>query len=407
MKILFFALWAIALALGIVGLGERLVWGHKLVNYGSYVPWGLWVAAYIYFIGFSAGAFILSSLVYLFGVKQLEKTGKLALFTALIALFMAMISILLDLGHMGRAWRLILTPNFTSMMSWMVWLYTAYFLLLLTEIYFVLRPEIVQLSRQPTVEPLRHIYRCLTAGYKDLSEKAITRDRKIVKILATIGVPLAIAYYGGVGALFAVVGAKPYWHSSMIPILFLTGALASGGALLTALVAFFWKRDEEQKEIVKFLGKIVLGLLCFDLILKWSQISIPLWADVEYHTASLKLVLFGPYWYVFWIFHLFLGSLIPIYLLWRKAENVAAVGTACSLIALTFLSVRLNIVIPGQVVPELKGLESAYIEPHLTFQYFPTFHEWRVVLFVVSLGVILFYIGWRILPIGRKAEALQ
>ncbi|BAW02498.1 polysulphide reductase NrfD [Thermus thermophilus] len=67
--------WILYLALAAVGLTGfflRLATGHHLAAYGSYVPWGLWVAAYIYFIGLSAGAFLLSALVYVFGVRKLE-----------------------------------------------------------------------------------------------------------------------------------------------------------------------------------------------------------------------------------------------------------------------------------------------------------------------------------------------
>lgn len=35
-------------------------------------------------------------------------------------------------------------------------------------------------------------------------------DMKVLRILGTIGVPLAVAFHGSVGALFGVVGARPY-----------------------------------------------------------------------------------------------------------------------------------------------------------------------------------------------------
>src|SRR3990167_7936851 len=121
-KIFFIILWIALLVLGLIGVRERLLFEHRLANYGSYVPWGLGVAAYIYFIGLSAGAFLISSLVYVLGVKRLEPIGKLALLIALITLLMAMVCIWLDIGHMERAWKIWLSPNFNSMMAWMVWL---------------------------------------------------------------------------------------------------------------------------------------------------------------------------------------------------------------------------------------------------------------------------------------------
>src|SRR5579884_3296440 len=50
-------LWIVLAGAGGAGFAERLAWGHRLASYSSYVPWGMWVAAYIYFTGLSAGAF--------------------------------------------------------------------------------------------------------------------------------------------------------------------------------------------------------------------------------------------------------------------------------------------------------------------------------------------------------------
>ncbi|MCL4371157.1 MAG: polysulfide reductase NrfD, partial [Chloroflexi bacterium] len=89
-------LWALAIVaflVGSVGLYDRIANGMTGQNVGSYITWGLQVATYIYLIGLSAGAFLLSTLVYVFNVKQLEKTGKLALFTALALLVAAMFAI--------------------------------------------------------------------------------------------------------------------------------------------------------------------------------------------------------------------------------------------------------------------------------------------------------------------------
>lgn len=403
MKKAFYYLWGVGFLLGLVGVTQRLIYGHELAGYGSYVVWGLWVAAYIYFIGLSAGAFLLSSLVYVFGVRQLEKVGKLALFTALITLFMALLSIWFDLGHMGRFWKVYTSFAWESMMAWMVWLYTAYFLLLLVETWFVTRPDLVRWSDRSGTEGT--LARWLTFGRNDLSPAVLEREKKVVKILGTVGIPLAVAFHGGVGALFGVVGARPYWHSALYPILFLVGALASGGALLTAVVAFSWpERGKEHEELVSFLGRITLGLLAFDLLLEWAEVSITLWGSIPSHVAGFKLMLFGPYWWVFWIVHLFFGSLIPIILLTIRPRAVNLVGIAAGLIAVTFMSVRLNIVIPSLAVPELEGLVHAYTDSRLQFYYFPSLHEWLVMLFVVSLGVALFYVGYKSLPIVQMKE---
>src|SRR3990167_2892250 len=117
--------WFAALAAGLVGIVLRLTTGHELADYTSSIPWGLWVATYIYLVGLSAGSFLLSALIYVFGLRRLEPIGKLALFTALVALLAALLTIWLDIGHMERFYLIFTRGNPLSMMAWMVWLYTA------------------------------------------------------------------------------------------------------------------------------------------------------------------------------------------------------------------------------------------------------------------------------------------
>lgn len=391
-------IWIVALAgfiAGGYGLWDRLANGHVNAAYGSYVPWGLWVAEYTYFIGLSAGAFLLSTLVYVFNVRRLEKVGKLALLMALVTLFAAMFLIFLDLGHPERAWKLMFSTNFRSIMGWMIWLYTAYFILLLVEFWFALRGDLAEWSTHSALA------RFLTFGRRDTSAVALATDRRTLRTLGSIGVPLAIAFHGGVGALFGVLGSRPYWNSGLTPIVFLIGALLSGGALLTFVTALFDpnRGTEEHRGLVLFLGKIVLGLLAFDVLLEWADYSISYYASIPAHVDALRLVLFGPYWWVFWVIHLGLGVIIPAYLLIvgrRSPRNVAAAGF---LIAVTFIAVRLNILIPALVTPELDGLEQAFSGPGLTFAYFPSPTEWLLGLWAASLAVLVFLAGLRWLPI--------
>lgn len=404
MKRLFATLWVVAFLLGSMGVYERLSTGHVFTAYGSYIPWGLWVAMYVYFIGLSAGAFLLSTLVYVFRVKRLERIGKLSLFTALVALLGALLVIWFDIGHMGRFWKVYTSFAWQSMMAWMVWLYTAYTILLVVELWFALRADLVAWSPRQGVSGA--LARLLTFGKTDTSPRALAGDTGALRVLGALGVPLAVAFHGGVGALFGVVGARPYWNSPLYPIMFLVSALASGGALLTFIVAFFSpeRGSKEHRELTVFLGRITLGLLALDLLMEWAEFSINLYASIPAHAEAFRLILFGPYWWVFWFVHLGLGALIPGLMLLLGGRSVGRVGTAGFLIAATFISVRLNIVLPGLAVSQLRGLEQAYVDPRLSLTYFPSAMEWLVGLFVLAFGVGVFYAGYKLLPIVAPKE---
>lgn len=403
-KYISWGLWIVLAFLGVSGILERLINGHHSANYGSYVVWGLWVSSYIYFVGLSAGAFLLSSMIYVGGIKKLERLGKISLFTAIITLFMALFSIWMDLGSMWRFYRVFTNPNFSSVMAWMIWLYTTYFLVLLIEFWLATRADLAAWANRDGLRGW--LGRTLSFSKKPLTPSQIENSHRWLKMLGAFGVPLAIMFHGGVGALFGTVSARSYWHTPLVPVLFLTGALVSGGALMTFVFGTFWtKKDEEHRETVRFLGRIVISILLFDLMLEWAEFSIPMWYGIGSEYFLMKEILFGHYWYVFWIFHILIGSLIPMYLVFKKGNQVWANATAGFLIAITFLAVRLNIVIPGLIEPNLRLLETSFSDRRLKFTYLPSFFEWQILFFIVAIGIAVFYFGYHYLPLMEEKVA--
>ncbi|HEU4758889.1 MAG TPA: NrfD/PsrC family molybdoenzyme membrane anchor subunit [Dehalococcoidia bacterium] len=406
--------WLAALAVGFVGVAQRLLTGHEMAGYTSSIPWGLWVAAYVYFVGLSAGAFLLSALIYVFGLRRLEPIGKLALFTALVSLIAALLTIWLDLGHMERFYNVFTRGNPVSMMAWMVWLYSAYFVVLTAELWFAIRGDLVEWTADPG--PKGRFASLLLGrlgdafGQRPRVAVAAAYDRagdmRVVRTLGAIGVPLAIAFHGGVGALFGVVGARGFWNAPLYPLLFIVGALVSGGGLLTFITAFFWpnRGTKEHKDMVTYLGQITLALLAVYLIMVWAEYSITWYADIPAASRPLYQVLGGPYPWVFWVFQVALGAAVPIAMMTLRPRSVPWVGIASFLIAATFLATRLNIVIPGLIEPQLKGLDTAYTDGRLNYHYFPSLMEWLVFIFIGAFASGLFYAGFRALPLvgGRK-----
>jgi protein NrfD len=410
---IFLLVWALAFGVGLAGVAVRLLTGHTYAGYTSSIPWGLWVATYIYFVGLSAGAFLISALIYVFGFRRLEPIGKLALFTALVSLIGALFTIWLDLGHEWRFYRVFTSPNPTSMMAWMVWLYTAYSIVLTAELWFALRGDLVEWSTQRSARGrlanlLLGRFRAAASGKVPVVPEPHDReaDLRTLRILGAIGVPLAIAFHGGVGALFGVVAAREYWNTPIFPLMFITGALVSGGGLLTGIFAFFWpnRGTFEHREMVVTLSRITLGLLAVYLIMVWAEYSITLYSNVPAATRPLYEIMGGPHPWTFWLFQIGLGAVVPISLLLTRPRSVPWAGVACLLIAFGFLAARLNIVIPGLIEPQLHGLEVAYVEARLSYDYFPSLLEWSVFVFVVALAVGLFWAGLRALPLFPQHE---
>ncbi len=390
--------------LGCIGIFQRVVLGHEAANYGSYIPWGLWVAAYTFFMGISAGSFIFSSLIYIFKIEKFKKIGKLVLLNALVSLIAALIAIWIDLGRPERFLNLYFSTNFGSIMGIMAWLYLIYFFILVIKLWFAMRADLIANRDEKGLKGV--ICRLISFGRKEMPDSLIEKDNKKLKVISIIGVLISISFSAGVGALFGVVGARSYWNSGLLPILFLAGGLLSSVAIITVLTSVYGpnQNTEEHKNLISLLGKIILGLLIFDIIIEFAEIFIGLWNAVPSSSLGIKLVLFGEYWWVFWGLHVGLGIIVPLILLIFKGKTKAAVGIAGLLIAVTFITVRLNIIIPGLAIEEIKGLVAAFSGPGLTLHYAPSLMEWLVFAWIVSLAVLLFQVGKNLLPITQKEE---
>lgn len=395
-------IWTLAIIgflIGLVGIFDRLAYGHLHANYGSYVPWGIWVAGYTYLIGLSVGSFLVAAAIYGFNYHNFEKIGKLALITALVTVLGGLITVWLDLGKMSRVWKMMINTNFGSVMGWMFWFYSAYIILLLYTVYRVMRVDLIKSSKESGIKG--YVCRLLSFKSTDISEDSIKRDKLIVKRLVYIGIPLAFVFFGAEGALFGSVGARPFWNSGLTPVTFIAGALLSGLALVTFLFAMggYLKETNAPNENLYILRNFVLKFLAIFVLLEWADYSVILWSSVPSEAESLKLILFGHYWWVFWIIHLLLGLIIPLLLLIKKNVTSNSILIATGLIAFTFLSDKLNVVIPALATPELEGLRNAFTGPGLTYTYFPSLTEWLVLIWSFSFVALLFLLAKTYLPV--------
>jgi Ni/Fe-hydrogenase subunit HybB-like protein len=389
----------VGLIIGTWGMGARLLYGHKYMDYGSFVPWGLWVAFDLFFLGLTAGAYIVTILTYGFRIKLFAALGPLSVFTLLVTLLCEGIIISLDLGHPLRIYRFLITPNFGSMLFWLVAFIAAMWAIYLPTFYLLLREQFIEWS-QDGQRAGHKIYRFLAGGRATYSEADRGRDHRRVRMLSYISMPIGLLFFGMHGAVFAILLNRPLWNGAMTPFLFIMAALLSGGAMTTFLTYLFHPRDE----LVQPLGRIVLALLATFLFLEALQFFVGYQSKVPNFVTSLNLIAFGPFWWAFWILHLLVGSAIPIYILITRPKDSRAVAWACFLVLITFFAVRLNYLIPDLAVYKLEGLQNTFFHHRLRTDYVPNINEWLVSIWVISLGLLTFFLGMRWLPVEAAGK---
>ena len=362
LKRILYTICILALVFGAWGVFDRLTTGHQDANYGSYVVWGLWVAMYLFFAGAAAGCFMFATLDYVFNIKLFKGTGKVALWTALVSLAAALLSIWLDLGHMERIWKVYLQPNFGSVMAQMVWGYSAFGLLLLVSLVLATR----------------------------------NAEGKALRVLMIIGVPVSLFVSGAVGALLGVDASRAFWHIGLLPVQFPVFSLATGfGAMLAVIGLFGSDQDTRRAQQLWVMAIVAVVLQVVKLYFLWADFSQSIYGNVPQNVAAVNQVLYGPYGWTFWILQLLLGSIIPIIVLTQRklVTRNSWAGWMGVLILIGFAVARANIVFPALTVPELDTLTTAFSGPHLSFDYFPSLMEWAVTIGITGLAVLAFHIG--------------
>lgn len=395
----------IGLVFGIYGMYQRLAFGLTPVAFGSYVPWGLWVSFYLFFLGLSAGAFLVTILTYVLNLKHFERIGPLSAFVVLIALFCEVQFILLDLGVMHRAlYQFFLTPSFSSLMTWMFVLFNAMLILYLIKTFLLIRGGLIRRANENRGSAAG-LYRLFALGAAEYTEEMRHSDEKRVHILAWISLPIGLLFYAANGAFFAILMNRPVWNSALTPLLFVVAALLSGGALVTFLTYLLKQPDPfnpkgvcEPGSLCLDLGKVILFLLSVFLVLEGMMFFVGYQTATTKIVNSLDIMVKGQNAWIFWGVHIILGSLIPMIMLILGRHKPGAVGWACFLIFISFIAVRYNFVVSDLAVYKLEGLDAAFVHQRLSTHYSPNLNEWMVSVWVISLGLILFLAGTRYLP---------
>ncbi len=352
----------LTLLFGLWGFYDRFAHGHQNANYGSYVVWGLWVAMYLFFAGIAAGGFMISTLDLLFGIKIFKGTGRVALWGSLVCLAAALISIGLDNGHLFRIWKVYLQGNPFSLLFQMVWGYTIF--------------GVISVSA--------------------LALASLQPNSPWLKPLMAVGLVVSFFISGAVGALLGVNASRPFWHVGLLPVQFPVFSLASGAAMLLTALGFFGREDDEnrpQQLWILSLSSVVLLIVKFYFM--WADYSQSMYGNVPMNVEAVRLVLFGEYWWAFWILQVLVGSLIPlVFLVQRKyATHNHWAGWMGILLLVGYAVARGLIIFPALSVPELEALVHAFSGPHLTFHYFPSLMEWAVTSGTIGIAVLGFLIG--------------
>ena len=364
-----------------------------------HVHWSMMIVLYPYITGLVDGAFIIAALYYLFGVKSLKPVARFSLLFALAFLAIATLPLLLHLGHPERNLNMLLTPSPSSAMAGFGYIYSISMGLVVFLVLFVYREDLIY-RRIISQGRLQLFYRVLTLDSIDISEKARKLDKKIIRFLVSIGIPIAVILHGYVGFIFGGVKANPTWATPLMPIIFLFSACVSGIAAI--IFSYIIIRKANGRSIDYDCIKTCINMLTLFFIMAFTFEMLEVFSHSYLKSGYHHMVeglLNGPLASSFWLWQVKICSVIPLFFLGVMGifklktsfyNFMAAVVSA--ILLLQVLIMRWNVVIGGQLMSKSAR---GYTEFH---------PEWFgregifAVIIIMSIPFIILFVFSKIVP---------
>ena len=359
-------------------MGHGEVWTLKelFVYPNEYIYWSVQIVMYPFMTGLVAGAFVLSSLYHVFGIKQLKDMARFALVFSFALLFAAPMPLMFHLLQPFRGMHVFMTPHFTSAIAAFGIVFSGYGAIVASELWFLYRKHFVEVAlplkdkQDKTIfEWLKFFVFCsLTLGVYDISEEALKKDEKAIKILAGIGIPVACFLHGYAGFIFGSVKANALWMTPLMPVIFIMSAIVSGIALcmLTYIATMeirkilavrkkstyqvYQSREDiksVEMNVVKMTAKYLLFFLVFAISLELLDLIFRGYTAVKSWDV-LRSVIYGKDFTNIFILQYAVGNLIPFILF--LLPNLSLKRTIIGVILVLFgvFMMRWNVVIGGQ-----------------------------------------------------------
>src|SRR5579872_2254670 len=321
------------------------------------LQWSVLIVIYPYITGLVAGAFILASLERVFRVDAVKPTYRLALLTALAFLLIAPLPLQLHLGHPERSFEMYLTPHRSSAMAMFGFVYLWYLMaVLLLEIWLDYRRDIV-LKAQSSTGFTRFIYRLLSLGSSNISERSLRIDERLGYFITLIGIPSAFLLHGYVGFIFGSIKANPWWSSPLMPIVFIFSAMVSGIAavMLIYMVTTRLRRRLIDMRCIDKIAQYLLYIFVIDFSLEMLDLLQRIY-EADESFRSLDFMVHTRLWTSQVIIQILLGTVTPIVLLGltqvlrlsdTARKRIYAVAGCLTVVGI--FAMRWNVVIGGQL----------------------------------------------------------
>lgn len=354
---------AVLIVIGGAVAGYRMLFGlGAATNMNDGYPWAFWLGLDVLGgVAMAAGGFIIACAVYLFNWKKYHVIVRPAILTAFLGYLMAVAAIFLDIGHPFRL------PHPMIMWQWhsVMWVVAMHVIFYTTTLALEFSPMLLE-----------------RLGW----HKTLKVVNKVMVGAVIFGVMLSTLHQSSLGAVFLIAPAKmsPLWWSTVMPYHFLVSAVAMGLSMVSfeTMLSKKFLHHEVDDEVFFGLARGCLIVLSFYLVVKLYQ-----W----FVHAGFGAAFAGTTEANMFLLEMFIGVILPIAILSIK-KNRTNVNTIF----------RVNIIVIAGVMLNRMNVCLFSMEQFNMwkgFSYTPSWMEFMVSLGIISLGVLLYKMSAKYLPL--------
>ncbi|BBO91926.1 NrfD/PsrC family molybdoenzyme membrane anchor subunit [Desulfosarcina ovata] len=376
---------AVLMAAGGGAIIARFIGGIGYVsNLTTARPWGLWIGVDVASgVALAAGGFTTAFLAHIIGRHYYEAVVRPALLTAMLGYTFVVLGLLVDIGRSWAIWKPMLYWNPTSVLFEVAMCVMFY----LNVLYLEFLPIVVERfkGRVNLPGPLA----ALNAPVDGLLRLADAVLPKIMWVFIILGVVLSCMHQSSLGSLMLIAPTKlhPLWYTPILPLLFLTSAIAVGYPMVvfeTTLATTSLKLDSEMKVLTP-LTRITIFLLGLYLALKVGDMVV---------RGTYVYLLDGTAQTNAFLVELIFGVIVPWLMLLSPAVRRSRRGLfiACTLIVVGVLVNRLNVFVVG------------YRPPISEANYFPSIGEILVTVGLIATLMFIYRFIITHLPVLARPE---
>src|SRR5947208_16162154 len=239
-----FAALGIAVLCMLIGATTWTYQIHEGLGAAGYQPsvmWGVYITAFVFWVGIGHAGTLISAILYLFRAGFRTSIYRCA---EAMTVFAVMTAGLFPILHLGRPWKFfwlipypnwrLIWPNPKSPLVWDVFAILTYLTVSATFFYVGLIPDIAVLRDQETNPIRKRMFSVLSLGWRN-SDREWRHFTRAYLFLAAFATPLVLSVHSVVSFDFAMA-LTPGWHATIFPPYFVAGAIFSGIGMVFTIV---------------------------------------------------------------------------------------------------------------------------------------------------------------------------